>query len=910
MADMNVPSCFRTFTSCMFLVLVILMALLCPSGAQAGPVWEMEGVIDNGEKSAVIDLSTTPPDKNLALDMLGFHIPGEGHASLNKALGSSLWQQISENSEILEKPRQYSTLWLKVWLENSSDEHVVRWLDLSPWRLNEVTAWLVEPESLDIRKQMTTGLNIPIEKREVDSNKAIIPVAIYPGESLLLVARIFSDSRPFLEANSWDPVAFSMNEMAERQFHSMLLAAVLTLFAVLLVTLDFRYALLGAWLLVIFIFESEKEGYVSQVLVSSLFDYSAHLRFSTWILTEAVFLITSIYMLGINKQKPWWFLPPLLLLVSAVFSGLTFFLGGNVIRNVGNAIDLSFSLIWLMMIPAALRVDRQWQYALLGTLSLWWLASNFVLVGYITNLYYTASFAEVKIFSGIAIVLSLLLIYSRQKRGHELNLEKQLRESERNQREKLEELVVHRTHDLNQALDDARRANEEKTLFLGRISHDLKSPLTSISGYAQLLSAGDGNSASFARIIHSSATHMNKLIDRLIGYARGIVTNRERLSDVHIESFFVTISREAEIMASKNGNRFSMSVEAGVFPFVRCDDVSLRQVVINLIDNATKYTSSGDVSLKVECHDVIDKTGRVALDLTLRDTGRGISRERIEHIFEPFSRESHDSKGTGLGLAIVKDLVTAMEGHISLHSEPGVGTDVHVFIPVEVGDEAGLLNESTSTPGALLPAYHVDGLSAWVVEDSRPILELLCSDLSAMGFAVKGFQKGREAIAAIEKVEAVPDLIVTDYRLQSISGDEVLMAAKARHALIPVMLISATWNVLRRQDQQGGDLEYAACLSKPVNLVDFRCEVARVCGLEPNRQPDLQGKQASMARGSEPDLQQLRELLEMGAVSDIIDWCDAFASVYPSRRRLVERIRRQAERGNFMAIKESISTFT
>ncbi|WP_165927463.1 hybrid sensor histidine kinase/response regulator [Halomonas marinisediminis] len=892
------------------------MALVCLPVAHAesgGSVEEVklveqvEPVGNSDEKSDVIDLSAVSFDKNLVFDMQGFHVSGEGHASLNKALREGRWQLVSENPGILEKPRQYSTLWLKVRLENSSDEHVVRWLDLTPWRLNQVNAWLVEPVSLDIRNEMTTGLKIPIDKRVVDSNKAIIPVSISPGESLLLVARIFSDSRPFLEIRSWEPVAFSMSEMAEWQFHSMLLAAVMTLLAVLLVTLDFRYALLGAWLLVIFIFESEKEGYISQVLVSSLFDYSANLRFSTWILTEAVFLVTSVYILGINKQRPWRFTLPVLLMVSAVFSGLTFFLGGDVIRNIGNAIDLSFSLVWLMMIPAALRVDRQWQYALLGTLSLWWLASNFVLIGYITNLYYTASFVEMKIFSGITIVLSLLLIYSRQKRGHELNLEKKLRESERNQREKLEALVVRRTHDLNQALDDARKTNEEKTLFLGRISHDLKSPLTSISGYAQLLSAEDAESANFARIIHSSATHMSRLIERLVGYARGVVSHKERLSTIHVESFFTAVFQEAEALTSRNGNGFSINVETGDFPFVRCDDVSLRQVVINLIDNAAKYTSSGNVSLEVNCHEMVGKTEQLALDMTFRDTGCGISRERIKRIFEPFSRESRDSEGTGLGLAIVKDLVTTMEGSVSLNSEPGSGTEVHVLIPVGVGDESEVLNEPASMPGALLPAYRVDGLSAWVVEDSQPILDLLCSDLSTMGFAIKGFQKGREAIAAIQNAEPVPDLIVTDYRLQGVSGDEVLMAAKARHDWIPVMLISATWSVLKSRDQQSSDLEYAACLSKPINLVDFRREVARVCALSPTRQPDPLGKEASTGSGDEPDIQQLLYLLEMGAVSDIMDWCDAYAAVCPDNKSLAAQLRSQAERGDFSGIKRSIS---
>ncbi|MGM0915619.1 MAG: ATP-binding protein [Pseudomonadota bacterium] len=895
-----------------FHYILILFSLLLFIGSLSEGAGAMEGALEgkgvpgvNDLEIGVIDLGVVSHEENLALSMSGFHIEGEGHASLRQMLESGRWKKVGDNAGMLEKPRQYSTLWLKALLKNSSDKHVVRWLDLSPWRLNEVNAWLVEPDTLDIRKEIATGLKVPLDSREVDSNKAIIPVELYPGESLLLVTRVFSDSRPFLDINSWDPVAFSMGEMAEWQFHFMLLAAILTLFAVLLITFDFRYILLGAWLLVIFIFESEKEGYISQVFLSSLFDYSGNLRFSTWILTEALFILTSVYILGINKHKAWRWLSAVVLLVTVLFSVLTFIISGDVIRNIGNSIDISFSIVWLMMIPAALGVDRKYQHALIGALALWWLASNFILIGYVTNLYYTASFAEIKIFSGIAMVLSLLLIYSVQKRSYEAGLEQRLRDSERAQRESLERLVARRTNDLNQALDDAHRANEEKTLFLGRISHDLKSPLTSISGYAQLLCAEDGRSATFGRIIHSSATHMNKLIERLIGYARGAVSNGERLSVLHIESFFSDIRQEAEVLVRKNDNQFSMSIRVGDTPFVQCDEVSLRQVIINLVDNAAKYTTSGTVTLDVLCHDALDQTGRIALDVTVRDTGCGISQELQQRLFDPFARESRDSKGTGLGLAIVKDLVTAMEGTVSISSEPEVGTEAHVFLPVETGDESWAFDETTTTTKALLPSYHVDGLTAWVVEDAPLILDLLGGDLSAMGFTVKRFQSGSEVVSAIKAPGTVPDLVVTDYRLQSLSGDEVLMAVKARYAEVPVILISATWSVLRSRSQQDGGPEYAACLSKPINLVDFRREVARVCALESDSPVN---EVAPGDKRPPPDMSHLRELLTLGAVSDIIDWCDSFAAAFPSQADVAFRLRHLAELGDFSAIEEAIKT--
>ncbi|WP_299236781.1 ATP-binding protein [uncultured Halomonas sp.] len=906
---MRVSSCFKALVfRCISCILVALTTLSWLVGAQAAS----EPIGDHDEKAAVIDLNVISPTDNLALDMLGFDVVEEGHLSLSEAMHSGRWQQVGENVRILERPRQYSTLWLQARLTNTSDEHLVRWLSLTPWRLNEVNAWLVDPESFETIKEMATGLSVPIGNREVDSNKATIPVALSPGESLLLVMRVFSDSRPFLDINGWEPVAFAMSEMAERQFHSMLLAAVLTLFAVLLVTFDLRYLLLGVWLVVIFIFESEKEGYISQVLIRGLFDYSANLRFSTWILTEALFLVASVYILGVNKVKPWRYLTPVVFMVSAAFAVLTFLLNGVVIRHMGNAIDLSFSLAWLAMIPAALRVDRKWQLALLGTLSLWWIASNFILIGYITNLYYTASFAELKIFAGSAIVLSLILIYARQKRDYEMVLERRLRESERDQREKLEGVVARRTHDLNLALDNAIRADEEKTLFIGHVSHDLKSPLTAISGYAQLLFDEDDKVAAKGRIIHSSAAHMDKLVERLIDYARGVASHKERLSHIHVESFFSAISQEAMVLARKNSNRFSMTVKADGFPFVRCDDVSLRQVVVNLIDNAAKYTSSGHISLEVVCREAMSPTGRTMLEMTLKDSGIGISREAQSRLFEPFSRESRHGKGSGLGLAIVKDLVASMAGELALHSELGKGTEVNVLIPVEIGDEGSQSSAAVSMPKALLPAYHAGGLTAWVVEDSPPILELLCGDLSAMGFHVKGFQSGEEAIAAMQSADAMPALIVTDYRVQSVLGDEVLMAAKDRNALVPVVLISAMWSVLRSRErqgelkgeQEGGGYEYDALLYKPIDLINFRREVARVCVLEPLQQPPM--KEAAIDKESPPDIERLKELVKLGAVSDILDWCDVFSVTFPNKKGLARSLRRHAERGEFSAISEAI----
>lgn len=189
-----------------------------------------------------------------------------------------------------------------------------------------------------------------------------------------------------------------------------------------------------------------------------------------------------------------------------------------------------------------------------------------------------------------------------------------------------------------------------------------------------------------------------------------------------------------------------------------------------------------------------------------------------------------------------------------------------------------------------------------MVEDSPPILELLRNDLGAMGFDVQGFQSGREVVDLLCREGELPDLVVTDYRLKDASGDEVLMAVRQQREHIPVLLLSATWSVLRdRRDRD--DLGYSAFLAKPVDLVEFRREVARICDL-PAVVRSYDG--ASAMTIVAPYIQHLSEMLELGAVSDIHDWCDAFSAAEPGRSRLADEIRTNAERGDLAAIAASI----
>ena len=237
----------------------------------------------------VLSLQKVSTTENIALSMLGLNVTGVDNTTPEALLDSrhqERWRLVAEEPEMLEAPRQHATLWLLATLENSAEEPLTTWLNFAPWRLNRVEAWLMTPTTEEVQQHSMTGLEIPLAERDIDSNRMLIPVSLLPEESVTLLIKIYSDSRPFLTINSWDPIEFSVAEVRQHQAHYIFLASILTLLVVLLLQFDFRFFLVGAWLLVTFVFESEKEGFITQVVFSSLENYAANLRFTTWILAQ------------------------------------------------------------------------------------------------------------------------------------------------------------------------------------------------------------------------------------------------------------------------------------------------------------------------------------------------------------------------------------------------------------------------------------------------------------------------------------------------------------------------------------------------------------------------------------------------------------------------------------------------
>lgn len=772
--------------------------------------------------SSVINLANLPNNSELT-HLMGSAINPSALHHLDDALAFRDWQP--NMATLLSSPRKHTRLWLTTTLHNNSSHALTRWLVVEPWRVPSLNAFFVDPDSHTLLDHIVTG--IAAEDRPLSNGKAIIPVYLNAGETQQLFLEVQGDSLPFISITSWDPAVYSQSISQARMAHVALLAAIVTLLLVLILEFNVGLMITGLWLLVAFILESEKDGFISYYLLSSLADYAFNLRVSTWGFTEQLFLTTSVFLFGLHRSRAWQVWLGCTAFAAVLLAALTFVLDGNQVRQLGIIITGSFALSWPLMIAPALRMKRPQQITLLLLLALYWLTSSFLLLGYIFNFYYSSAFAAARIYIEIAVALALFLTYNWQQKHQLSQVEQALKNHETHSRALLEKTVQIRTADLNSALDSAKNASKAKVNFLGQVSHDLRSPLTAILGYAQLQASGSINDHKANQIIQDRALYMKDLVDGLVDYTQDIPREQDEPRDLYLITFIDNLVNQAHFLAQQHGNRFQLKMETELPTIVRCHHLKIQRVLLNLLDNAAKYTHEGYISLAVSA--ITDTTGQSALKFCITDTGLGMTPTQLENAFTPFYQSSEDNLGSGLGLSICFELIEQLGGQLHISSELNQSTQATCIIPYLIGDEL-LVTASLPTIQDLLPSFDAQGQSAWIVEDSPAIRELLDGELTELGFDTELASDAEAFIANLKAGAPAPAIIITDYCLPGASGLAVLRHAKAQWPTVPVVLLSATQNG-NPSSFTSPEQCFNAYLSKPIDLLALRLTLARLCNL-------------------------------------------------------------------------------
>jgi signal transduction histidine kinase/FixJ family two-component response regulator len=341
-------------------------------------------------------------------------------------------------------------------------------------------------------------------------------------------------------------------------------------------------------------------------------------------------------------------------------------------------------------------------------------------------------------------------------------------------------------HELQQAKETAEAANQAKSRYLTGISHELRSPLNSMLGYAQLLEKDKGLTETLrnkAKIIRRSGDHLADIIEGLLDISRIEAGRIEfRRDQVPLQSLIDELIEMFHLQADAKDIQFEYSALSAIPNVVTADEKHLRQILINLLSNAVKFTEKGRVSLSVSYRN------QVAV-FTISDTGVGIAPLDEERVFEPFERirtpSSPNVQGTGLGLTISKLLTEIMGGEILLTSEVGVGSSFRLALMLPRVFEPNIRLQ----PVACIESYIGEPKTIMVVDDDAYHRGLISEILIPLGFIVLESPEG-SACCHYQHLEQV-DLFLLDISMPGMSGLSLVETLREKGISAPIIMVSA-----------------------------------------------------------------------------------------------------------------------
>ena len=394
---------------------------------------------------------------------------------------------------------------------------------------------------------------------------------------------------------------------------------------------------------------------------------------------------------------------------------------------------------------------------------------------------------------------------------------------------------------VSDALGLAKRASEEKSNFLSNISHDIRTSMNSILGFATLLGRDAGQPdkvLEYTQKIVDSSRHLLGLINDILDMSK--LENGQTVLNVtefSVSELMEEVNHTVSIRAKEKHQRFEIRTKGPVPDYVRGDKMRVNQILINLLSNALKYTGEdGEILLTLEALPP-KNANHVHLQFKVSDNGYGMSSEFVKKIFEPFTRENTIEKcgipGTGLGMAVVKSIVDLMGGTIAVESEPGKGSIFTVDLELFQAAVQGVVSYAADGQDAVGKTQEnpLQGLHVLAAEDNEINAEFLQELLDMEGAFCERVKDGQSALERFERSEQGEfDIIFMDIQMPVMDGYEATRRIRScSHPdanSIPIIAMTANTfeeDVFRARD--AGMNDHAA---KPVDIVKLKKMVQRL----------------------------------------------------------------------------------